>query len=74
MGPGFKKTSAEFINECSEICSNEHDCCSFEFSPKNQECLLYSNCKPDNSQFGDYIFCQKSKHFSFKNLPNSNTL
>ena len=70
-GAGIEKTSAEYIDECKERCSNNELCCAFEFSSNNKECQLHQICEPDNDQFGDYIVCQKSKLFyifAFYNL------
>ena len=40
--PGIVDTSADCIEECSDLYSNNTDCCVFEFSPSKQKCACLS--------------------------------
>merc|ERR1719357_1579329 len=49
--------------ECGEKCSNNTECCSFEFSYSTRLCNLNRDCAPSSVKSGDYFFCIKDKDF-----------
>jgi len=48
------------LGACAGKCNATDNCCSFMWSPKDENCLLYSQCNPDepNHQFKDYKYCK----------------
>ena len=64
------------VTECANWCSEEIDCCTFQYSPSEPHmCELYKECAPNDEVHSTcpkkwwiwwndmYIFCQKSKYF-----------
>merc|ERR1719369_1282099 len=44
---------------CAKLCSNNKDCCSYEYSPRKKRCNLNRDCKPSRKKFEDFNFCAK---------------
>ena len=65
VGPGDVTRFTANAEECSKLCNQKTeltDCCTFEYSPRTLECLLFKRCLPDiQAQYNDYMFCKKSK-------------
>ena len=61
IGNGFW-TGTELLYSCALACTQDNDCCVFEWSPSLRRCILYKECIPNNSPYGDYIYCRKSKY------------
>merc|ERR1712142_178357 len=44
---------------CADLCSGNHQCCSYEYSQEKGKCNLNKACHPDRPQWRDQIFCAK---------------
>ena len=64
IGGGMGSHNVVTVKDCAYLCTNEIDCCVFEFSPNQSDCILYKECIPNNSPYGDYIYCRKSKYIN----------
>ena len=49
---------------CAELCNDNKDCCSYEYSPRKKRCNLNRDCKPTRKKFKDFNFCAKGKEHS----------
>ena len=67
-GWGFDYEPAASVEACAYRCTNQQECCVFEFSRFSKMCQLHKECYPNNLPLEDYISCQKSKHDYFPAL------
>merc|ERR1719206_1275911 len=44
---------------CSDECSNQAGCCSYEYSYSSGLCNLNKDCEPAVGKYKDYLFCTK---------------
>merc|ERR1719317_1566133 len=44
---------------CSDECSNQAGCCSYEYSYSSGVCNLNKDCEPTVGKYKDYLFCTK---------------
>jgi len=44
---------------CSDECSNQAGCCSYEYSYSSGLCNLNKDCEPTVGKYKDYLFCTK---------------
>ena len=58
---GHNKTVVATITDCSNMCNNEPNCCSFEYSRTDKKCNLNTGCIPTQNKYLDYRFCAKGK-------------
>ena len=62
VGAGFEYHYIESVEECSNFCTANKDCCSIEYSPTRLQCNLHKECLPDSQvPYQDYMSCKKSK-------------
>ena len=54
---GHNKTVVATITDCSNMCNNEPNCCSFEYSRTDKKCNLNTDCIPTQNKYLDYHFC-----------------
>ena len=59
---------ADIPEHCADRCSNNPDCCVFQYSISEKMCELYKECANSDGHLScpkppDYIFCQKRKYF-----------
>ena len=54
---GWIKTS---LDGCGKACSEESNCCSFEYSFSKKICNLNIDCEPTSPRYQDYVFCSKN--------------
>merc|ERR1719317_593764 len=47
---------------CSDECSNQAGCCSYEYSYSSGVCNLNKDCEPTVGKYKDYLFCTKELH------------
>ena len=67
-GESMETKRATSTSQCSDRCSNNPDCCVFQYSKSERMCELYKECANSDVHLScpkppDYIFCQKSKYF-----------
>merc|ERR1711915_347003 len=46
---------------CADLCSCNHQCCSYEYSQEKGKCNLNKGCYPNRPQWRDQIFCAKRR-------------
>ena len=46
---------------CSDECSNQAGCCSYEYSYSSGLCNLNKDCEPAVGKYKDYLFCTKGE-------------
>ena len=49
------------MTDCGADCTNNTECCAFEFSYSTSKCILQSVCKPTHVKNSDYYYCTKDK-------------
>ena len=47
------------IQECGQLCIDNPNCNSFEYSARQQNCYLNNAAEPNNKKYQDYEFCSK---------------
>ena len=61
-GGGIERHTTASVEDCSTLCSNNIDCCMFEYSPKQVDCILHKICLPTKqTPHQDFMLCKKSK-------------
>ena len=56
----YKDKSINITLRCTEACTCERRCLSYEFSPREKRCNLNKEWEPTDPRgnFGDYLFCK----------------
>ena len=63
-----KDKSINITLRCTEACTCERRCLSYEFSPREKRCNLNKESEPTDPRgnFGDYLFCQRGSGLGFR--------
>ena len=59
IGHGIGENLASSVEECANWCTQEGNCCVFEYSPSTKKCQLHKDCHSNHAQYGDFMFCRK---------------
>jgi len=66
-----KITDVSDLGTCAGKCNATDNCCSFMWSPNDENCLLYRQCNPDrpNQQYHDYKYCKSTVREKQRDCP-----
>ena len=64
----YKRKYINITLRCTEACTCERRCRSYEFSPKEKRCNLNKESEPTDPRgnFGDYLFCRRGEGLGFR--------